>query len=69
MCVIKYCNFDMILIIMMENNDCRGKIQKGFVKIWFKKVKKNREIYVIGVKKGFYIKRKVFLYWYQGKRI
>lgn len=28
MCVIKYCNFNMILMIMMENNDCRGKILK-----------------------------------------
>lgn len=62
--VMKHRSFDMILIIMMENNDCRGKIQKGFVKIWFKKAKKNRESYATGVKKGFHIKRKVSLHWH-----
>lgn len=39
----KHGNFDLILIIVMENNDCKGKKTKHSIKILFKEPKKDKK--------------------------
>lgn len=40
----KHGNFDMILIIVMENNDCKGKKTKHSINILFKEPKKDKKM-------------------------
>lgn len=66
----KHGNFDLILIIVMENNDCKGKKTKHSIKILFKEPKKDKKkCYAASLKKGFYIKWKVSLHMHWEKWI
>lgn len=65
----KHGNFDLILIIVMENNDCKEKKRSIPSKFCSRNQRRIKKCYAASLKKGFYIKWKVSLHMHWEKWI